>query len=149
MRPKASEDPVHLIPDFAPTNSSSGPESNAVVKAVEDKPKSTDKKERSSAANPDTSGTPPAEGSDASAGGSTDSQVSRERSLNTSAIPGAKNEEAGAVSAITAPQETVLTVKPSFRVNDDSRIEITMSSHEFETSMAKNDFSSQSTEGSL
>ncbi len=38
---------------------------------------------------------------------------------------------------------------PSFRVNDNSRVEVTLSSHEFETSMAKNDFSSQSTEASL
>ena len=108
-----------------------------------------DEKDSSSTVDSDTSRTPPAEGSDASAGDSTDSQVSRERSLNTSATSEAKNEETGAVSATTVPQETVLTVKPSFRVNDDSRIEITMSSHEFETSMAKNDFSSQSTEGSL
>ena len=38
---------------------------------------------------------------------------------------------------------------PRFRVNDNSRIEVTVSSHEFETSMAKNDFCSQSTEASL
>jgi hypothetical protein len=43
----------------------------------------------------------------------------------------------------------VYTVLPSFQVNDDSKIEVTVSSHEFETSMAKNDFSNSSTEGLL
>ncbi|KAF2014344.1 hypothetical protein BU24DRAFT_463141 [Aaosphaeria arxii CBS 175.79] len=38
---------------------------------------------------------------------------------------------------------------PKFQVSDNSRVEVTVSSHEFETSMAKNDFSSQTTEGSL
>lgn len=45
--------------------------------------------------------------------------------------------------------KAVYTVLPSFQVNDDSKIEITVSSHEFETSMAQNDFSNHSTEGSL
>ncbi|KAK6541560.1 hypothetical protein TWF694_007365 [Orbilia ellipsospora] len=40
-------------------------------------------------------------------------------------------------------------VMPSFQVNDDSRIEVIISEHEFETSMAKNDFSSKSTEASM
>lgn len=40
-------------------------------------------------------------------------------------------------------------VMPSFQVNDDSRIEVIVSEHEFETSMARNDFSSSSTEGSM
>ncbi|KAK6526470.1 hypothetical protein TWF694_005056 [Orbilia ellipsospora] len=39
-------------------------------------------------------------------------------------------------------------VMPSFQVSDDSRIEVTVTEHEFEASMAKNDFSSSSTEGS-
>ncbi|OBS29591.1 hypothetical protein FPOA_03528 [Fusarium poae] len=47
------------------------------------------------------------------------------------------------------PGKDVYTVLPSFQVNDDSRIEITVSSHEFETSMARNDFSNHSTEGSM
>ncbi|KAG8530617.1 uncharacterized protein KY384_004655 [Bacidia gigantensis] len=38
---------------------------------------------------------------------------------------------------------------PSYRVNDNSRVEVTLSSHEFETSMARNDFSSESTEASV
>ncbi|KAK3367914.1 hypothetical protein B0H63DRAFT_404760, partial [Podospora didyma] len=41
------------------------------------------------------------------------------------------------------------TVMPSFQVNDDSRVEVIVSSHEFETSMARNDFSGSSTEGSM
>ncbi|KAF7526535.1 hypothetical protein G7054_g10735 [Neopestalotiopsis clavispora] len=49
----------------------------------------------------------------------------------------------------TPAGRAVYTVLPSFQVNDDSRIEITVSSHEFETSMATNDFSKHSTEGSL
>lgn len=38
---------------------------------------------------------------------------------------------------------------PNFRINDDSKIEITACEHEFEVSMARNDFSSQSTESSM
>ncbi|KAH7118725.1 hypothetical protein B0J11DRAFT_582534 [Dendryphion nanum] len=52
------------------------------------------------------------------------------------------------------PQKPILRTKadagiPNFRVNDDSRIEITAAEHEFEVSMARNDFSSQSTEASM
>ncbi|KAH8662563.1 hypothetical protein BX600DRAFT_542276 [Xylariales sp. PMI_506] len=43
----------------------------------------------------------------------------------------------------------VLKMKPAFIVNDNSRIDVMISSHEFETSMAINDFSAQSTEGSV
>ncbi|KAK5110589.1 hypothetical protein LTR85_000989 [Meristemomyces frigidus] len=38
---------------------------------------------------------------------------------------------------------------PNFRVNDDSKIDIAVCKHELATSMAKNDFSSQSTEASV
>ncbi|KAI6791601.1 hypothetical protein KC363_g3337 [Hortaea werneckii] len=38
---------------------------------------------------------------------------------------------------------------PNFRVNDDSKIDITVCKHELSMSMAKNDFSSQSTEASI
>ena len=41
------------------------------------------------------------------------------------------------------------SVMPSFQVNDSSRIDIMACEHEFETSMARNDFSSQSTEASM
>lgn len=51
--------------------------------------------------------------------------------------------------SIRRAPKPVTTIMPSFQVNDDSRIEVTVSSHEFETSMAKNDFSSSETEGSL
>jgi hypothetical protein len=40
-------------------------------------------------------------------------------------------------------------MRPAFGVNDNSRIDVIVSSHEFETSMATNDFSAQSTEGSV
>ncbi|KAK6508955.1 hypothetical protein TWF481_003723 [Arthrobotrys musiformis] len=40
-------------------------------------------------------------------------------------------------------------VMPSFQVNDDSRIEVIITEHEFETSLAKNDFNSMSIEGSM
>ncbi|KAM7211203.1 hypothetical protein V8F06_013413 [Rhypophila decipiens] len=43
----------------------------------------------------------------------------------------------------------IASVLPSFQVNDDSRVEVIVSSHEFETSMARNDFSSTSTEASM
>ncbi|XEV01095.1 hypothetical protein FSHL1_006382 [Fusarium sambucinum] len=65
--------------------------------------------------------------------------------------PGSEPHEAK-VSVATSepvPGKAVYTVLPSFQVNDDSRIEITVSSHEFETSMARNDFSNHSTEGSM
>jgi len=38
---------------------------------------------------------------------------------------------------------------PNFRVHDESRIDITSCEHEFEVSMARNDFSSESTEASM
>ncbi|KAM0424832.1 hypothetical protein ACHAPT_009888 [Fusarium lateritium] len=40
-------------------------------------------------------------------------------------------------------------LRPSFSVNDSSRIDVLVSAHEFEESMAENDFSAQSTEGSV
>jgi len=49
----------------------------------------------------------------------------------------------------TIVSNKISTVMPSFQVNDDSKIDIMACEHEFETSMARNDFSSQSTEASL
>jgi len=43
----------------------------------------------------------------------------------------------------------VKTVMLSFQVNDSSRVEVIVASHEFEISMAKNDFSAHSTEASM
>ncbi|KAH7002963.1 hypothetical protein EDB82DRAFT_531448 [Fusarium venenatum] len=65
--------------------------------------------------------------------------------------PGSEPQEAKSPVATSepVPGKAVYTVLPSFQVNDDSRIEITVSSHEFETSMARNDFSNHSTEGSM
>ncbi|KAJ4200959.1 hypothetical protein NW767_007094 [Fusarium falciforme] len=45
--------------------------------------------------------------------------------------------------------ETGNKLRPSFSVNDSSRIDVLVSAHEFEESMAENDFSAQSTEGSV
>ncbi|KAH6871546.1 hypothetical protein B0T10DRAFT_590929 [Thelonectria olida] len=45
------------------------------------------------------------------------------------------------------PQPTKML--PSFSVNDNSNIDVIVSSHEFQTSMATNDFSASSTEASL
>ncbi|KAF4442961.1 putative oxidoreductase ordL [Fusarium austroafricanum] len=39
--------------------------------------------------------------------------------------------------------------RPSFSVNDNSRVDISVSAHEFEESMADSNFSAQSTEGSM
>jgi hypothetical protein len=47
------------------------------------------------------------------------------------------------------PTKEVFSDMPTYQVNDDSRIEITVASHEFEFSMARNDFSGHSTEGSM
>ncbi|KAI7365466.1 hypothetical protein KC354_g4884 [Hortaea werneckii] len=53
-------------------------------------------------------------------------------------------------SVLTAgiPPKTYNAI-PNFRVNDDSKIDITVCKHELSMSMAKNDFSSQSTEASI
>ncbi|KAL4724434.1 hypothetical protein ACLX1H_009048 [Fusarium chlamydosporum] len=40
-------------------------------------------------------------------------------------------------------------VLPTFSINDNSRIDVVVSSHEFQTSMAMNDFSASSTSASL
>lgn len=47
------------------------------------------------------------------------------------------------------PPTDDVKIKPRFHVNDNSKIEIIVTSHEFETSMATNDFSAQSTEASV
>jgi hypothetical protein len=69
--------------------------------------------------------------------------------LPATPVPDSAPQEAKALTA-TIEQvvgKAVYTALPSFQVNNDSRIEITVSSHEFETSMARNDFSNHSTEG--
>ncbi|CAF3480417.1 unnamed protein product [Fusarium graminearum] len=63
--------------------------------------------------------------------------------------PEAQETKAPVTTIDQVTGKSVYTVLPSFQVNDDSRIDITVSSHEFETSMARNDFSSNSTEGSV
>lgn len=63
--------------------------------------------------------------------------------------PEAQETKAPVATIDQVTGKSVYTVLPSFQVNDDSRIDITVSSHEFETSMARNDFSSNSTEGSV
>lgn len=72
---------------------------------------------------------------------------------------GSTSESAAATTTTTTAQVTlpdtvvpdtdVLPAIPPFQVNDNSRIDITLIEHEFEESMAKNDFSSQSTEASM
>ncbi|KAF2811812.1 uncharacterized protein BDZ99DRAFT_414359 [Mytilinidion resinicola] len=47
------------------------------------------------------------------------------------------------------PNEKPYKGIPNYRVNDDSRIDITACEHEFEVSMARSDFSAQSTESSM
>ncbi len=79
----------------------------------------------------------------------------REPEEKTQATPPPADEQQGTSTSWTHPQfmrravQEVACVMPSFQVNDDSRVEVVVSSHEFETSMARNDFSSQSTEGSM
>lgn len=41
------------------------------------------------------------------------------------------------------------SILPNFNVNDDSRVEVTACSHDFEVSMARSDFSSKSVEGTM
>lgn len=58
-------------------------------------------------------------------------------------------KEQGDVAAATALSKPVVIAIPNYIVNDNSHIEVTMSQHELETSMARNDFSSSSTEASM
>lgn len=58
----------------------------------------------------------------------------------------AQSIESKSVKAVTPKSEEGI---PNFRVNDDSRIEITAHSDELSVSMAKSDFSSESTEVSV
>ncbi|KAK4613537.1 hypothetical protein CLAFUW4_09149 [Fulvia fulva] len=69
---------------------------------------------------------------------------------NAIAVP-SKNVDLTLESPATRPTVVAdaLKIKPRFHVNDNSKIEIIVSSHEFETSMATNDFSAQSTEASV
>lgn len=53
------------------------------------------------------------------------------------------------ISEDDSSEHKVILRIPKYKVNDNSRVDVTISNHEFETSMAKNDFSSQSTEASL
>lgn len=71
---------------------------------------------------------------------------------STSHDTGATQEQSTRSEQFTMP--TIKSVKtdqgiPNFRVNDDSKIEITACSHELQVSLAHNDFSSQSTEASV
>ena len=79
----------------------------------------------------------------------TDTTAPLEAFSDTTAADASSDTDATSATAVVPPKVTVPLKTPSFRVNDNSRIEITMYSHEFETSMAKNDFSSHSTEGSM
>ena len=69
---------------------------------------------------------------------------------NKGTIMTPKKAESTPEQQAKAPSETgIVKAKPRFHVNDNSKIEIIVTSHEFETSMATNDFSAQSTEASV
>ncbi|KAK0710652.1 hypothetical protein B0H67DRAFT_539495 [Lasiosphaeris hirsuta] len=53
------------------------------------------------------------------------------------------------MAAPTVPKTKTDTGIPNYRVNDASRIDITTCEHEFEISMARNDFSAETTEASM
>ncbi|KAI7161520.1 hypothetical protein KC349_g2699 [Hortaea werneckii] len=83
-------------------------------------------------------------------------ELPSERSARLAAATAA--EEAAKLKQQTVVRTSVLTAGippktynaiPNFRVNDDSKIDITVCKHELSMSMAKNDFSSQSTEASV
>ncbi|KAI7530567.1 hypothetical protein KC317_g20037, partial [Hortaea werneckii] len=83
-------------------------------------------------------------------------ELPSERSARLAATAAA--EEAAKLKQQTVVRTSVLTAGippktynaiPNFRVNDDSKIDITVCKHELSMSMAKNDFSSQSTEASV
>jgi hypothetical protein len=67
-----------------------------------------------------------------------DTASTAQRTAQVSALMEASGEE---------PEESVL--RPRFHVNDNSYVSITLASSQFEASMASNDFSSHSTEGSV
>ncbi|KAF5637151.1 hypothetical protein F52700_4888 [Fusarium sp. NRRL 52700] len=83
------------------------------------------------------------------------------RDPQTSVIPGSSQQEPSTTSTknpkpptsnaarSSSGSETPRRVLPDFSINDNSRIDIVISSHEFQTSMATNDFSASSTSASL
>ena len=77
--------------------------------------------------------------------------ISDNPAANQASLNGASTEAAPIMAKVEAPapEDTSIPGVPRFKVNDNSHVEVTLSSHEFETSMARNDFSSQSTEGSV
>ncbi|KAF4332672.1 hypothetical protein FBEOM_13532 [Fusarium beomiforme] len=69
---------------------------------------------------------------------------------NSPAVPAPASQASVPGVAKTTPKSKKPTrVLPEFSVNDNSRIDIAISSHEFQTSMATNDFSAASTSASL
>jgi hypothetical protein len=112
LRPKESDDPVDLIPDFLKAV-------DPVSEYITQKSKTENMADRN--------------------------EGEKKQPNNDSAV--VKKPIQAEVEENAAKPKQIR--KPRFIVNDDSKIEVTMTAHEFETSMAKNDFSSQSTEGAV
>ncbi|KAG8675926.1 hypothetical protein FPOAC1_001921 [Fusarium poae] len=77
-----------------------------------------------------------------------DSKTTPSTQVSKATIQGAKPSASSATHA-SLKGKTPKRVLPDFSVNDNSRINVVVSSHEFQTSMATNDFSASSTSASL
>ncbi|KAF2839889.1 hypothetical protein M501DRAFT_1015973 [Patellaria atrata CBS 101060] len=123
LRPKGIVDPVASIPDF--------------LRDIE--PKGTD-----ALSNP----AQPARSADEKAVSSP--KPALKTSDNSDYSNDASNEDEDEGNSEEGSQKKKIWPRiPTFVVNDDSKVEITLVSHEFEHSLAKNDFSNSSTEGSM
>lgn len=127
-----------------------GPAGKSAVKPDPDASKFKD----ASAADPKTSASVGASVKDQTKDGTAPDDVkdAKDSTIKTgeslSSTPAA-SDQAKAPPAATRADLRHHPVMPSFVVNDNSHIEITVCSNEFELSMARNDFSSSSTEGSV
>lgn len=76
------------------------------------------------------------------------SKTQSSTAVSQASVQGSKLPVSKAVNT-HAKGEKPKRVLPDFSVNDNSRIDVVVSSHEFQTSMATNDFSASSTSASL
>lgn len=125
LRSKVHEDPVASIPDFAEPSAAAGkgieePQANSTLRAT-------------------------AVGA-AQAGG--ESQASAALLGQQPAVPATTDLDDDKAKVAALPEKRSLGL-PNFRINDDSKIEVTVCKTEMMLAMARSDFSSQSTEASV
>ncbi|MCJ1379493.1 hypothetical protein MMC17_002594 [Xylographa soralifera] len=169
LRSKINLDPVYSIPDFAASTAKSStidktvPPNGTVTKPADSK---------SSPSEPDESEPDESEPDELEPDGSEPDGSEPDESKPVESIPDKSkpdewtpedtkpdkpsSDDLEPTQAIPAATSKPIQLQdkpdkgiPNFRVNDDSKIEVTVCEHEFEESMARNDFSSQSTESSV